>query len=86
MLHNILRQNAVNCVLKRRLTAVGPFSHNKSHISVLGNFEQCLFNILFCRSSFEVRVVYFALDYCFFYSVFLNLDYVAELSVFLVVV
>ena len=32
MLHNILRQNAVNCVLKRRLTAVGPFSRNKSHI------------------------------------------------------
>ena len=32
MLHNILRQNAINCVLKRRLTAVGPFSRNKSHI------------------------------------------------------
>ena len=30
MLHNILRQNVVNCVLKRRLTAVG--SRNKSHI------------------------------------------------------
>ena len=34
MLHNILRQNAVNCVLKRRLTAVGPFSRNKSHIGI----------------------------------------------------
>ena len=32
MLHNILRQNAVNCILKRRLTAVGPFSRNKSHM------------------------------------------------------
>ena len=35
MLHNILRQNAVNCVLKRRLTAVGPFSRNKSHMLFL---------------------------------------------------
>ena len=35
MLHNIYRENAVNCVLKRRLAAVGPFSRNKSHIQFL---------------------------------------------------
>ena len=33
MLHNIYKENAVNCILKRCLTAVGPFSHNKSQIS-----------------------------------------------------
>ena len=33
MLRNIYRQNTVNCVLKRCLTVVGPFSRNKSHIS-----------------------------------------------------
>ena len=32
MLRNIYRENTVNCVLNRGLTAVGPFSHNKSHI------------------------------------------------------
>ena len=32
MLHNIYRENVVNCVLKRRLTAVGPFSRNKSRM------------------------------------------------------
>ena len=32
MLHNIYRENEVTCVLKRRLTAVAPFSRNKSHI------------------------------------------------------
>ena len=30
MLHNVYKENAVNCVLERRLTVVGPFSHNKS--------------------------------------------------------
>ena len=35
MLYNIYKENAVNCVLKRRLTAVGPFSRNKSHICKL---------------------------------------------------
>ena len=34
MSHNICKANAVNCVLKRRLTAVGPFSRNKSHMFV----------------------------------------------------
>ena len=34
MLHNIYKQNAVNCVLKRRLTAVGSFFRNKSHILI----------------------------------------------------
>ena len=38
MLLNILRQNAINCVLKRRLTAVGPFSRNKSHLSLSNLF------------------------------------------------
>ena len=32
MSHNIYKEKAVNCVLKRRLTVVGPFSRNKSHI------------------------------------------------------
>ena len=32
MLHKIYRENAVNCVSKRHLTAVGPFSPNKSQI------------------------------------------------------
>ena len=36
MLHNIQIENAFNCVLKGRLIAVGPFSHNKLH--VLGNY------------------------------------------------
>ena len=31
MLHNIYKENAVNWVLKWRLTSVGPFSRNKSH-------------------------------------------------------
>ena len=30
MSHNIQIENAFNCVLKRRFTAVGPFSRNKS--------------------------------------------------------
>ena len=34
MLHNIYKENAVNCVLKRRLTAVGSFFRNKSHILI----------------------------------------------------
>ena len=32
MLHNILIENAVNCFLKRRFIAFGPFSNNKSQI------------------------------------------------------
>ena len=40
MLHNILRQNAVNCVLKQRLTVVGPFCRNKSHI-----INYCIFKV-----------------------------------------
>ena len=36
MLHSIYRENVVNCVLKRRLTAVGPFSRNKSQIVFTG--------------------------------------------------
>ena len=44
MLHNIYRENAVNCVLKRRLTAVGPFSRNKSHI-VFQIFQKCFQNV-----------------------------------------
>ena len=39
MLHNIYREKAVNCVLKRRLTAVGPFSRNKSHINICLNLQ-----------------------------------------------
>ena len=38
MLHNIYKENAVNWVLKRLLTAVGPFSRNKSHIEVVASF------------------------------------------------
>ena len=38
MLHNIYMENAVNWVLKRRLTVVGPFSCNKSHIEVVASF------------------------------------------------
>ena len=38
MLHNIYKENAVNWVLKRHLTAVGPFSCNKSHIEVVASF------------------------------------------------
>ena len=34
MLHNIYRENVVNCVLKWSLLAVGPFSRNKSHILI----------------------------------------------------
>ena len=34
MLRNIYRENEVNYVLKQRLTAVGSFSRNKSHIFV----------------------------------------------------
>ena len=40
MLHNIYRENEVNCVLKRRLVAVGPFSHNKSHIFKMKHFQE----------------------------------------------
>ena len=32
MLHNIYSENVVNCILKRRLIVVGPFSRNKSHM------------------------------------------------------
>ena len=46
MLHNILRQNAVNCVLKRRLTAVGPFSRNKSHMIMASVMKTCPRNCL----------------------------------------
>ena len=44
MLYNIYRENVVNCVLKQRLTAVGPFFRNKSHITN--------FNIVHSRSRF----------------------------------
>ena len=49
MLHNIYRENAVNCVLKRRLTAVGPFSRNKSHIvyPIFSNFSKKIFQPCF---------------------------------------
>ena len=49
-----------------------------------GYFEHCFFNLFFWPSSFEVTLLYFALQNYFVYSVSLfNLDYVAELSVFL---
>ena len=35
-----------------------------------GNFEHYLLNLFFWRSSFEVTMLYFALDSYFFYSVF----------------
>ena len=34
-----------------------------------GNFEHCLISLFFWRSSFEVTLLYFALDNYFFYSV-----------------
>ena len=34
MLHYIYRENVVNYILKRCLTAVGPFSCNKSHLDL----------------------------------------------------
>ena len=43
-------------------------------IVIDGNFEHCLLNLFFWRSSFEVTLLYFALDNYFFYSVFFNLD------------
>ena len=39
-----------------------------------GNFEHCMLNLFFWRSSFEVTLLYFALDNYFFYSVSFNLD------------
>ena len=43
-------------------------------IVIDGYFEHCLLNLFFWRSSFEVTLLYFALDNYFFYSVFFNLD------------
>ena len=58
MLHNILRQNAVNCVLKRRLTAVGPFSRNKSHICILIFYKQVSLPQMYCPQLFMAFVLY----------------------------
>ena len=58
MLHNILRQNAVNCVLKRRLTAVGPFSRNKSHICILIFYKQVPLPQMYCPQLFMAFVLY----------------------------
>ena len=57
MLHNILRQNAVNYVLKRRLTAVGPFSRNKSHILLFLNVCKQTFPISHVCTSQKVKGV-----------------------------
>ena len=69
MLHNILRQNAVNCVLKRRLTAVGPLSRNKSHIAKV---------ILFTRTTnhlqLDLKVAIMKTSYCVLISRLKNLN------------
>ena len=58
MLHNIYRENAVNCVWKRRLTAVGPFSRNKSHLFYYTIMLLLLtINLLPCRLDFDFTLV-----------------------------
>ena len=47
MLHNIYTENAVNCILKQRLTAVGHFSCNKSQVKKGQVTEITLENILY---------------------------------------
>ena len=63
MLHNILRQNAVNCVLKRHLTAVGPFSRNKSHMMATLAFNGLRNHWLFTLIEFFHILVWGTISY-----------------------
>ena len=72
-LHNIYRENVVNCLLKWCLTAVGPFSRNTSHIFIA--FLAIVYHVFVFQTAFFATIHSFSV-FCTLYKGCLTIIYV----------